>query len=49
MYLHSFNFICGINKESNHILGEEGALACVYVCMYVRMYVFIFEWPCIFE
>jgi hypothetical protein len=39
MYLHSFNFICGNNKESNRILGEEGTLACVYVRMYVYMYV----------
>ena len=39
MYLHSSNFICRINKESNHIPGEEGALACVYVGMYVCVYV----------
>jgi hypothetical protein len=42
MYLHSFNFICSIIKESNRILGEEGTLACVYVCMYVCTYVCVY-------
>ena len=39
MYLQSFNIICDINKESNHIPGEVGALACMFVCMYLCVYV----------
>jgi hypothetical protein len=46
MYLQSFNIICDINKESNHIPGEVGALAClfvyIYVCIYVCMYVYMY-------
>jgi hypothetical protein len=41
MYLQNFNFFCGINNESNHIPGEEGALACGHEYMYVRMYVYM--------
>jgi len=41
-YLQSFNFICGINKESNYIPGEERALACLYICRYVRVCVCVY-------